>query len=64
MDEWTEEKIPHMRESIGHRPLWGRCPKVKFDRLTDRPYDGRIKRGIKSRRTRLKNWLGTISLMA
>ena len=24
-----EEKIPHMCESIGHRPLWGRCPKRK-----------------------------------
>ena len=22
-----EELIPHMCESIGHRPLWGRCPK-------------------------------------
>ena len=22
-----EEKIPHMCKSIGHRPLWGRCPK-------------------------------------
>ena len=22
-----EEKIPHIRESICHRPLWGRCPK-------------------------------------
>ena len=22
-----KEKIPHMCESIGHRPLWGRCPK-------------------------------------
>ena len=22
-----EEKIPHMCESIGHRPLWGRYPK-------------------------------------
>ena len=21
-----KEKIPHMCESIGHRPLWGRCP--------------------------------------
>ena len=21
-----EEKIPHICESIGHRPLWGRCP--------------------------------------
>ena len=20
------EKIPHLCESIGHRPLWGRCP--------------------------------------
>ena len=25
--EEEEEKIPHMCESIGHRPLWGRCPK-------------------------------------
>ena len=24
-----EEKIPHMCESIGHRPLWGRCPKTE-----------------------------------
>ena len=21
-----KEKTPHMGESIGHRPLWGRCP--------------------------------------
>ena len=26
-----EEKIPHMCESVGHRPLWGRCPKRKDD---------------------------------
>ena len=26
-EEKEEEKIPHMCESIGHRPLWGRCPK-------------------------------------
>ena len=26
-EEEKEEKIPHMCESIGHRPLWGRCPK-------------------------------------
>ena len=26
-EEQVEEKIPHMCESIGHRPLWGRCPK-------------------------------------
>ena len=25
--EEEEEKIPHMCESIGHRPLRGRCPK-------------------------------------
>ena len=25
--EKKEEKIPHMCESIGHRPLRGRCPK-------------------------------------
>ena len=24
-----EEKIPHMCESIDHRPLRGRCPKVE-----------------------------------
>ena len=26
-EEKKEEKIPHMCESIGHRPLRGRCPK-------------------------------------
>ena len=25
--EKEEEKISHMCENIGHRPLWGRCPK-------------------------------------
>ena len=25
-EEEEEEKIPHMCESIGHRPLRGRCP--------------------------------------
>ena len=25
-----KEKIPHMCESIGHRPLQGRCPKKKL----------------------------------
>ena len=25
-EEKKEEKIPHMCESISHRPLWGRCP--------------------------------------
>ena len=25
-EEKKEEKIPHMCESIGHQPLWGRCP--------------------------------------
>ena len=28
-EEEKKEKIPHMCESIGHRPLWGRCPKGK-----------------------------------
>ena len=27
--EEEEEKIPHMCESIGHRSLRGRCPKVE-----------------------------------
>ena len=27
-EENKEEKIPHMCENIGHRPLWGRCPKT------------------------------------
>ena len=26
-EEEEEEKIPHMCETIGHRPLRGRCPK-------------------------------------
>ena len=26
-EEKEKEKIPHMYESIGHRPLWGPCPK-------------------------------------
>ena len=26
-EEKKKEKIPHMCESIGHRPLRGRCPK-------------------------------------
>ena len=30
--EKEKEKIPHMCESIGHRPLWGRCPKGKTER--------------------------------
>ena len=36
-----KEKTPHMCESIGHRPLRGRCPKRKDEilkpRATDRP---------------------------
>ena len=27
-EEEKKEKIPHMCESIGHRPLWGRFPKT------------------------------------
>ena len=30
--EKEEEKIPHMCESIGHRPLRGRCPKRMLGR--------------------------------
>ena len=30
-EEEEEEKIPHMCESIGHRPLRGRCPKTRPD---------------------------------
>ena len=29
-EEEKKEKIPHLFESIGHRPLQGRCPKGKF----------------------------------
>ena len=28
--EKKEEKTPHMCDSIGHRPLRGRCPKNEF----------------------------------
>ena len=28
-----KEKIPHMCESIGHRSLWGRCPKGLINAL-------------------------------
>ena len=31
--EEEEEKSPHMCESIGHRPLRGRCPKKRKDRM-------------------------------
>ena len=30
-EEKEEEKIPHMCESIVHRPLWGRCLKIGDD---------------------------------
>ena len=29
--EKEKEKIPHMYESIGHRPLWGRCLAPPFN---------------------------------
>ena len=32
-EEEEEEKIPHMCESIGHRPLWGRFPTRPDTRL-------------------------------
>ena len=31
--EKKEEKNPHMGESIGHRPLRGRCPKRRFRQI-------------------------------
>ena len=31
-EQKEKEKIPHMCESIGHRPLLGRCPKRRGDR--------------------------------
>ena len=31
-EEEEKEKTPHMCESIGHRPLRGRCPKRKATR--------------------------------
>ena len=39
-----EEKIPHMCESIGHRPLWGRCPKALASAISLQP-GGRCKPG-------------------
>ena len=47
-EEKKEEKIPHMFESIGHRPLRDRCPKRG---PTDQPTDGPTKRGVESRST-------------
>ena len=37
-EEEEEEKIPHMCESIGHQPLWGRCPKIerRIDRCIEK----------------------------
>ena len=33
--EEKREKIPHMCESIGHRPLRGRCPKREVKRTQE-----------------------------
>ena len=33
--EKGKEKIPHMCESISHRPLWGRCPKRRDHTLSN-----------------------------
>ena len=40
-EEEEKEKIPHMCESIGHRPLQGRCPapSLKRDFLTTGAYE-------------------------
>ena len=50
--EKEKEKTPHMCESIGHRPLRGRCPKrgptdQPTDRPTEQPTDQQS--GLKSR---------------
>ena len=34
-EEAEEEKITHMCESIGHRPLWGPCPKSRNQRIKE-----------------------------
>ena len=34
-EEKEEEKIPHMCESIDHRPLRGRCPKGEIVRMLE-----------------------------
>ena len=50
-----EEKIPHMCESIGHRPLRGRCPKRgPTDRPNGQTTEGPKQRGVQSWSTRLK----------
>ena len=35
--EEEKEKIPHMCESIGHRPLRGRCPKALASAISLQP---------------------------
>ena len=47
--EKEEEKFP-LCESIGHRPLRGRCPKTqKYYGLTDRQMDQPTDQGVESR---------------
>ena len=40
-EEEEEEKIPHMCESIGHRPFRGRCPAPSLDY-----YHNLLKQGV------------------
>ena len=39
-EEEKEEKIPHMCESIGHRPLRGRCPAPSLNFKHNLPKQG------------------------
>ena len=50
-EEKEEEKIPHMCESIGHRPLRGRCPKGG---TTDKEGQTEVKSGQTNTRKRAK----------
>ena len=38
-EEEEEEKIPHMFESIGHRPLRGRCAKKRKKNIEEKGLD-------------------------
>ena len=45
-EEEKKEKIPHMCESIGHRPLQGRCPKGEQGRINSYPSRARVGRAV------------------
>ena len=52
--EKEEEKIPHMCESISHRPLRGRCPKRKKERRRKRKRERKKKRKKERKKERKK----------